>query len=150
MMQWVVSGFSRTSRIDRRPVDGGKRSWPGGGDAAHPRSAGFPPDTGGRPIVRVRQKLPQEQAQADLVAPVAATGAAGFDHTRVRQMGFGVAGDIHDASALEREAVRHTNVSYRIGMTTARREHHESVRNHCASSSNTCRPAAMAASVSKH
>jgi hypothetical protein len=59
------------------------------------------------PVRWVRQQLPQVQTGADLVVPVGAVAATRFDDAGVRDVGLGVARDVNNAAALQREAVRH-------------------------------------------
>jgi len=58
-------------------------------------------------IVTRWQELPEIQPQADLVAPMRARCAARLQDARVRDVRRGIARNVHDATALQREGVGH-------------------------------------------
>jgi hypothetical protein len=59
------------------------------------------------PMQWIGQQLPQVQSGAGIVVPVGAVTPTRFDDARVRNMGFGMARDVDDATALQCEGVRH-------------------------------------------
>ena len=61
----------------------------------------------GRVMLGVRQEFPQVEAKANLMSPNAAVRTAGLNDARVRDTGRGVAGDVENAAAVDRETVRH-------------------------------------------
>ena len=68
---------------------------------------GIDNENGASPVRRVGKKLPQVQAPPDFVFPRRAPRSPGFENPRMRQAGPGVARDVDDAAALEREVVGH-------------------------------------------